>query len=551
MTVLGISLGFNSSASLWKNGKCLASLSQERITGNKNTKEIPFAAAAKCFDVSGCKDDEVFLAYSHYEKLSFAYIDKNKSLTLPVEYGETPEHYLIACFSKFLDKKIIGIERVEHHDAHKWACYAVYGIEDKPHTVLTMDGFGDGVSARLTVSDVITAEMPLVKSPALYYQFVTGALGFKEHQHEGKVTGLATSAEYDCDENLASDMYDYMLGLWNGKIELSELSESEEAQVKESTIFDFDMFLRLKKTIYAKVQTTLPIGYNSKKVTSCKEAIAWAQAVQQFTENIVMNFLVENRGRITDTIYLSGGLFANVALNRLFGKDYSNVYICPAMGDEGTAMGAAAYAMFRDSFDNGFHPEYIIDAGIHMAKLRVDTVVDEISKATVVHICTGRSEFGPRALMHRSTLFSAVDENTSEALNKAMGRSEFMPYAPVCRAEDVDKLFIGWEPFEKSLHFMTVALGVKNHTLITYSPAVHSDGTCRVQVLHKDVECEKQAYELLDKYCNATGEEMLINTSFNIHNEPTCCTYKQCKNAWERSKNIGTLFIGGEKRCLI
>lgn len=546
--ILGISLGFNSSASLWEGGKCLASISEERLNGKKNTKDIPLLAVKECFSIANKNDyNNIDVAYCHYEELGFDYIHKNYG-TLDGDF-ENPEDMFKKIIETECNCTINNLIRVEHHEAHKWSCYAVYGFNDDKHTVLTMDGFGDGISARLTVGQEVKAEMPLVKSPALYYQFVTGALGFKEHQHEGKVTGLATG-NYNYDAIVEDSMYSFMMDLFNSYNcdKMIQLTDDEKKQVEKSMIIDFDKFLMLKKTVYAKVKELLPDDYSKDSIVNCAEAIAITRAVQKFTEVIVFKFLHDNRNYLTDTIYLAGGLFANVALNRKFGDEYKHVHICPAMGDEGTAMGSAAKVSFgRDEFNNGFHPEYIIDAGLKLPTSGITHVANALGLSDVVHICSDRSEFGPRALMHRSTVFPATDKELSNKLNKAMGRSEFMPYAPVCREEHLDDLFVNWEPFEKSLHFMTVALFVTAECAEEYPAAVHSDGTCRVQVLHSQYDCESIAWSILLKYYIETKEKMMINTSFNVHNEPTCCTEEQCISAWERSDKFGTLLIGDKK----
>jgi len=556
MIILGISLGFNSSASLWQDGKCLASISQERLTGIRNTKEIPILAAKTCIDIAKVDTSKgISVAYCHYEELSSAYIEKNYPDcvgTLDVyEYG--PEECLKILLERGLGCEVLHIERVEHHTAHMYSAYAIYGKSKKPHTVLTMDGFGDGISARLIIDRSTKAELPLVKSPALYYQFVTGALGFKEHQHEGKITGLATGQYINKNDKKVLDAYDFFIDLWTNKVSLKPLDDSEKELVKKSTIIDFDKFLQLKKTIYGFVKNRLPKDYSVDRILGCLEAIAIAVAVQKFAVEIVYNFIFSNRDMITDEIYLAGGMFANVAINRMFGSDYEHVYISPAMGDEGTAMGAAACLTdMNNQLTDEFHPEYIIAGGLDIDTVPIPNknIVDDLTGASedcIVHLCSGRSEFGPRALMHRSSLFPATLKRETDKLNHAMHRSEFMPYAPVCRAEDVDKLFIDWQPFEKSLHFMTVALVTKPGVIDKYPAGIHKDGTCRVQVVHKDVPCEKQAWDILDLYRKKSGNDIMINTSFNMHNEPTCCTKEQCNSAWERSGGLGKLYFKTEE----
>ena len=558
MFILGISLGFNSSASLWQDDKCLASISQERLTGVRNTKEVPIYAAMKCFEIADVNPIEINVAYTNYEGLSYTYLCKNFPSCIPMsecDKGKSPEEFLTNMIEQATGCSVVHINRVEHHTAHQYSAYAVYGKSHKEHTVLTMDGFGDGISARLIVGEKTMAELDLVHSPALYYQFVTGALGFKEHQHEGKITGLATGNYIDSRDPHVAEALNFFNKLYEDESLLEPLDEDEKIVVNESTIIDFDKFLRLKKTVYKFVHDRLPSNYSVNNILEHPEALACAVAVQKFAEEKVYAFLFENREIITDEIYLAGGMFANVAINRMFGEDYRHVYISPAMGDEGGAMGSAAVLVnMENMLTDEFHPEYIIAGGlniggsVHSCQCIAKDLVDEMHDQ-IVHLCTGRSEFGPRALMHRSSLFPATLSRHSDKLNRAMHRSEFMPYAPVCKSEDCDMLFENWEPFEKSLHFMTVALRTKPGVAEKYPAGVHKDGTCRVQVVHKDVDCERQAWYILDAYQDEAknGERILINTSFNMHNEPTCCTKEQCDSAWERSGGLGKLYYKMEQ----
>ena len=558
MTVLGISLGFNSSASLWEDGKCLASISEERINGIRNTKDLPIEAARTCIEVGRCSNtSNIVLAYSFYEDLSNDYLAQHLNNKQGFNSNKSPIENLKNILIENLDIGISRVERVEHHLAHAYSAYAVYGIHDD-YTTLTMDGFGDGISARLIVNGEIKAELPLVKSFALYYQFVTGALGFKEHQHEGKVTGLSTDARLVYDQDTYEKVFMFFRRLYEDIEPLEELSEEEKTLFYNSHIVGFDKFLRLKKTIYNFVKSIIPSNLELKDsssenyITKNLEAVAIAKAVQDFVVEGVCKFIATyNNGNITEHLYLAGGMFANVSLNRKIGERfrYKHIYISPAMGDEGTAMGAAALQFKANLLE--FHPDYIIPAGIPIIYDNYHELTEKEIAATictaidgVLHYCSGRSEFGPRALMRRSSLFSAVDKEKTLELNKAMQRSEFMPYAPVCCEESMDILFEeGYEKYEESLQFMTVALKALPWVKEKYPGAVHSDGTCRVQVLHKDIPCERKAWDIVHEYTKLTGELLLINTSYNIHNKPTSASYKQCLDTHKQSGYFGTLYM--------
>lgn len=550
--ILGVSLGFNSSASLWIDGKCIASISEERLTGERNTKAIPLNAVSACVMLAGVQYDidELLVAYSHYEELSNEYLVKYTKQDVYIQDNFTPNENLGYLIHRYTGINIIDIIRVDHHSAHAYSAYAIYGSPKKNSATITCDGFGDGISMRIIINDKLIKELPMSKSIALVYQFVTGALGFKEHQHEGKITGLATG-KYIGEDPLIDRIYDALRGMLAGD-GLLPLSDEDKKKVEQSHIIDFEDFLILQRSVYYYIKCLLPPGYDVTHILDCKEAIACAVAVQRLAEDFIMTSVDMYIPKNITSVYLAGGMFANVAINRLFGKRFKHVYISPAMGDEGTAMGAAAKVSELFGFKlRGFHPEYIIDGGMPIyggvrdAKAVVYNM--KYSPDEIVHICTGRNEFGPRALMHRSTLLSARAPRDSLKLNEAMKRSEFMPYAPVCREKDMKKFFINYKPFLKSLHFMTVALECKPGVMEAYPAAVHKDNTCRVQVVHKNVKCERFAYDLLTEYFKQTNARMCINTSFNMHNEPTCNTHAQCMSAWKRSGKIGCLMFMEDK----
>lgn len=560
MFILGLNLSFNSSASLWKDTECLMSISEERLIGEKNTKKFPIHAIKACLD-SFYKDtdEELIIAYSHYEPLSKKYLEKYWNCSFGIEHlssfnadGTAKDEILKEIVEKELNIKVSNVYRVNHHMTHKFSAYAVYGY-DPEQTVLTMDGFGDGISARLTIRGQVVAELPLSKSLALIYQFATGALGFKEHQHEGKLTGLATGFTMAaCHLESVYKVYDFLNDIYENDKLLLPLDEDEQKQVKESFIKDFDKFLALRKTIYNFIKTLLDNRNSSLYFTQSYIA----KAVQMFVEDKLLSFLRENLRdkEITDSIYLAGGLFGNVALNYLFGQFYKHVYISPAMGDEGTAMGAAAYIANKyNRLPNAFHPEYIINAGINISEPsntleegNIYSIIAQLmkNKNPYVFLCRGRSEFGPRALMHRSTIFRADDEILQDKLNSVTHRNDFMPYAPVLRVEDAALLFKDFHKFKESCYFMTVALPID--TAMNNTPlfnaiieAIHRNGTCRIQVV--DYNSDALAYKLLTAY----DKHVLINTSYNMHEHPISCTLPQCILT-EKEMNLGdNLVIGG------
>ena len=639
MNIIGFSLGFNSSAALVStNHGVLCAISQERLNREKNTKKLPIDAIIACCKQSQKRQniDKISrIAYSHYEDLNFKYIEKNCSTEEDLNYiidcknnGSNPDEALFCLIKKHLELEGLVVEatkleRVEHHIAHKASNFFIYKAkkELKNYVDFVADGFGDGYSASIFVDDGNTYRSRLVDSVGLVYQFFTGALGFKEHQHEGKVTGLAahcerTDGDFPKSRLKAVNICENLIFELTGKTKLDQstkhqfvkdgrtywsagyfvdidrllpLDEEQKELVKESTIIDFEHFLRLKNTIYAFVKEHLGPDYNkdyildwingTKELPPTMKATPWelAFAVQQFAETVILNLinLIDNDKK---TLFLSGGLVANVKLNQRIKdtKKFDKIFVCPPMGDEGTALGAATEIALscNPDFENmRIGPEIVINGGTHInydnsiedilneAKSigtltvldftnnkegLIDKTTDLLKDEKIVHWCQQYEEYGPRALMNHSTLYTAQDPNGTHTLNQAMGRSEYMPYCPVCKNTSANQLFYNWEPGEESCRFMAMTMDCKPGVKEKYRGGVHVDNTARAQFVYEDDEWTRDAWDILTSYEEKTGNLMLINTSFNIHNTPTCNLASDCWDAWKKSNFVGAALVIGD-----
>jgi carbamoyltransferase len=542
---LGISLGFNSSACIVStNNGVISAVSQERMNGKKNTKDIPFDAILECIKLAKInKIDKIVI--SHYEGITINYFKSHCDLTY-INGCNTWQEIIL----KFLklhdicicDNKII---RVDHQTSHAYSTFGFYSskqFNDKYYLV-TSDGFGDGLSATITDSffNNRISEVLLENSIALVYQFTTGALGFKEHQHEGKITGLAAYGKsiYLNDFESLFDQCDYGNGL-SFKI-VRELNEEEQDKVKNSTITYFDKFLLLRESVYSLVNNLKSNGATREDISA---------SVQEFAEKYTLSWLKRYCKDKRD-VYLAGGLFANVKINQRI-KDsglFNNVYVCPPMGDEGTCIGSVIYEMIKNNdynvnnenstnmamlgsdincFDKIINNvSNIIDEKGLKLKYNIsivdnDIVIDNIIKALennkIICLMHGRMEFGPRALCHRTILYDATKKETNDSLNARLSRSEFMPFAPVCRQEVAKDLFKNLNGGEESAKFMTMTFDGTEEFVNTYKAVSHVDGTARPQIINK--KDDNFIWSVLKQYENDTGKKCLVNTSFNLHEQP-------------------------------
>lgn len=556
---MGISLGFNSSACVYSTTRgILAAISQERLNGQKNTKELPLEAALKCCKITGVNCIHK-IAISHYETITDEYF---------MRYGDkydisadTWENAIINYLSEYnVDVKDKTIARVPHHVAHTISTLGFYDVPRGDDYAITSDEFGDGYSGVILKvgEEIALSDVKLENSIALVYQFVTGALGYKEHQHEGKITGLAAFGEpkYLTEFESLYDNCDYG-NFIQFKSEDYELTDEEQIAVEKSAIVDFDKFLKLKKAVYGLVNRLLNDGAEPKDI---------AATVQEFAEIHTLEWIRRNIDTIGKNCYLAGGLFANVKINQRI-KDmtatngerlFNNVYVCPAMGDEGTAIGAAIVT--ADSINiikvspnqcGTIAHEATTLNQLRMKNYKVTRIALDDALATkiaqkladnkIVCLVKGRMEFGPRALCHRSILYNCNTKETNTWLNDKLGRTEFMPFAPVCREEVADDLFLNLDGGRDSAKHMTMTFDCTDEFIQNYPAACHIDNTARPQIV--SVDEDPFIWSVLDNYQNITGKKALINTSFNLHNNPIIESTEVAISSWLKS-DTDILVIG-------
>ena len=553
---LGISISHNSSACVFSSERGLiAAISQERLNGQKNTKELPFDAVRECIKLADTNVIDA-VAISHYEELSLDYFKRyGERFELT---GETCQDYVMNYLKSInITIKNPCMTRVNHHTAHALSTFGFYGIPMRNYYTITSDGFGDGLSAQIKYGATTLSTVPLVNSIALVYQFVTGALGFKELKHEGKITGLAAFGKPIYLIEFESMYHRIVTGNGLSFNESAQLTDDEREQVAKSHIIDFDKFLKLKKTVYGLVERLNREGAKREDI---------AASVQEFAEKWTCDWVRKNCIVKGTDAYLAGGLFANVKINQRI-KDlgiFKNVYVCPAMGDEGTAVGAAVYLHMQTDDIAYVNPHSHVLSGtptgtVNTASFKgheykvmglsdsslVEYIATKLAENKIVCLKRGRMEFGPRALCHTSILYNCDTKETNTWLNDKLGRTEFMPFAPVTREEVADDLFKNLDGGRDSAKFMTMTFDCTDEFIRDYPAACHVDNTARPQI----VSCDDDSFmwSILERYQELTGKKALINTSFNLHNNPIIESVDVAIDSWIKSDTdvlvIGNLVI--------
>jgi len=394
--------------------------------------------------------------------------------------------------------------------------------------VLTVDAMGDGVTATASMGhdgalDRLWRQSGLA-SINTFYSRVTERLGFTAIRHEGKVTGLAAYVEppQELVDHMAHRVHFRAPGF--SSVSATKIDRPDDA---------FWIVLD---------------NYSREEVAS---------AAQQVLESAVVPFVshwINKTG--CGHVAVAGGIFANVKLNQRIAalEELESLWVVPHMGDGGLAVGAAlgSVGTAPQQIDHvywGTNPtdkeirQALSVAGLPKRKSKdiPDRVAGMLADGKVVARCGGAMEWGPRALGNRSILAAPFDASINDWLNERLQRSEFMPFAPVVRAEDADRWFKGVANAPEAARFMTVCFDVTDAFAEACPAAVHVDGTARPQIVR--VEEQPELHATLTAFGERTGTPALINTSFNMHEEPMVRTAAEAIRAWQ-SAELDGLWLG-------
>lgn len=412
---------------------------------------------------------------------------------------------------------------IEHHATHAYAAWNLSGFEQA--LAVTADGMGDGLS--LTIGNCRggsierIAAAGLRDSLGLFFEALTEAFGFVPSRDEGKLTGLA--AHGDPERVSVESPFRVVNGLpsYSGPHGLQAVQWS-------------------KQTLLGK--------------HAREDVAAWAQQILDETLVTVCRHWLKETGN--SRLVLSGGTFGNVKLNqRLYQmNEVEEIFVAPNMGDGGNAVGALAagglLARYRceDVFLGDSYSDAELEAALKAASITyVKPEENARAVAGVLHAgksvgrLAGRMEWGPRALGNRSILAAATDPAVPARLNEQLRRSDFMPFAPAMLAEEASRFLRNYDAGAVAGEFMTVCFDCSSEMKERYPAVVHVDGTARTQLVRKDSNPDFHA--ILQEYAMLSGAGVLLNTSFNLHEEPIIRTPQEAVNGYLRS-GIDCLSLG-------
>lgn len=540
MVILGISCHYHeSAAAVICNGRIIAAAAEERFTRKKHDAGFPKNAIAYCLKETGVAAPELdYVAF--YEK-PFRKFERN--LTVALTYVPDSRGWFVESMRNELTEKLwiksaiiaeLGIapERilfVPQHLSHAAASF--YPSPFARAAYLTLDAVGEwttgsyGTAAGHRLHPI--AEMRFPHSIGYLYSAFTAFLGFEVNDGEYKVMGLAGYGK----PRYVRKVRKTFRQLPDGSVEL-DLS-------------------------YFRFHTSADSMYSDLFAREFKRCDRFdlAASVQKVTEDMILNMMTKIAQKTGESnLVYGGGVALNSVINGLVTRrtPFKHLFIFPAAGDDGAAAGAALYVYHhvlghgkRRILDDVFRgPGY---SGAEIARflrtahiphrrysdaMLLSYITDRLCEGKVVGWFEGRSEFGPRALGHRTILADPRNANMKDIVNgKIKFREEFRPFAPVVLSEKAREYYDITE--ENLIPYMLGTFTARPAARRISKATTHVDGTSRIQTVKKDYPGRYR--KLLAAFYRKTGRPILLNTSFNLKGEPIVNSPEDAYSTFMRS----------------
>ena len=586
--ILGISAYYHdSAAALIIDDEIVAAAQEERFTRIKHISDFPVNAVKYCLEYSGLTLDELdaivfydkpFLKFERLLETYYAFAPRGfRQFVTSIPVWLREKMFLKKLLYEGLsevgdyDKKKIVLLFPEHHMSH--AASAFYPSPFKEAAILTIDGVGEWATATICHGKdnkiEMIKEMKFPHSVGLLYSAFTYYLGFRVNSGEYKLMGLAPYG------NAKSEQTKLFIKLIKDEI----VSVKEDGSIwLNQKYFNYATGLKMvNERKWEKLFGFPPIKPDGKiEQKHCN----LAYAIQNVTEEIVLKMAEETK-KLTGTDYLclAGGVALNcVANGKLLKKNiFKDIFIQPAAGDAGGALGAAQlvnYMFFeqeRNLSSNGdmmkgafLGPDFSEKESIqafkkHKAVFRkveafddlCTEIADLINEGNVIGWFQGRMEYGPRALGNRSILADARNADMQKKLNlKIKYREGFRPFAPSVQIEESKKFFdlpvaspymllIADVLAERRKpipeNYQEMDLWEKLYYIRSDVQSItHLDFSARIQTVHR--ETNPRYWDLINKFKEKTGYGILVNTSFNVRGEPIVCTPEDAYKCFMRTE---------------
>jgi len=569
MYILGFSAYYHDSAAcLIKDGKIIAASQEERFTRIKHDSTFPLNAIQYCIKEAKIlpKDLDTIVFYEKpflkFERLLETYLAfapkgfRSFSLAMPLWIKEKlfQKYLIIKNLKKLIDKKIDWHSKLqfsEHHLSH--AASAFYPSPFNDAAILTMDGVGEWATTSIATGDnnsiTIIKEINFPHSLGLLYSAFTYYIGFKVNSGEYKIMGLAPYGKPK-----------YLSLIKENLIDLKE----DGSFKLDMSYFDYCTGLTMTNNKFHKLFKGSPRKKESKITQKDMDISA---SIQKLTEEIIIKMSKEIKNITNkENLCLAGGVALNCVANSALLKEniFKNIWVQPASGDAGGAIGAALSSYYiltnknrsSDGENDGMQGGYLGPSYSNQecekvlnkigAKYKIynqsdiiEKLANNLAEGKAIGLMNGRMEFGPRSLGARSIIADPRSPSMQKQLNlKVKYRESFRPFAPSILKEDLNNwfqlnidspymLFIAKVLKEKRLKPIEdedKLFGIdKLKSLRSQIPAVtHVDYSSRIHTV--DRLTNPFFYSLIKRFKEITGVPILVNTSFNVRGEPIVCS---------------------------
>ncbi len=550
MKILGISLGHDSGACILSDGVIEIAINEERLSRKKLHIGYPKLSIETVLKFSNTKISDIDIItidgkkvdpQNFGDELNFENVQKKllgliglDKVLLGTEIGVSFIRFIynfknqyekIKIKKKFIKNGFRGkFVSIEHHYAH--AASAYFSQDKENGLAITLDGGGEGYCSHVYKAENnklrLVHKITSYHSLPLYYAYMTKLIGFTPLRHEGKLLGLAASGNPDKVEKILKNYIRF---------------NKKNLQFQNLGGYYIKVYNKLKNDLknFSREDVAAGIQAYSEKLT-----IEYVKTIiEKFSNNKNLN------------LFLAGGIFANIRINQKISEidQVKSCYIFPNMGDGGLSVGGVLgnyfsknlnsrkkkFSMYLGSSYEHTNKDILISS--ELKKLNVEDlykfIAQELKKNKIFGIFQGKMEYGPRALGNRSIICSPQKIEINEILNKKLKRSEFMPFAPCVLAEDFETYFKSSLDVE-DFKFMTFTCETKNICDQLAPAIVHTDKSARPQSIFK--EDNSFLYNVLTEFKRETGIGMLINTSFNVHEEPIVESYEDAIKSFKESK---------------
>ena len=525
------------SACLLRDGEIAFAITKERITRQKHDTGFYQKVIDYCLSAEGITLDDVDLVVRNCYVLPVEDLEQRLMYEDVPEFMDEDERKQAAASPLHLSKsdKVITLS---HHLAHAYSAFAASPFDEG--VVMVVDGVGN-YAADIHEKDQLTEKVnPLARESESYYKFQGSKL------EALKKIWLEPTRGFLSDEfffmaglgALYSRVSSYIFADWNKCGEVMGLAPYGRPN-------SFRPLLQMQDGELKVPDWTAEFNrpYRDQKWEETPDLAHWedmAWRMQDDTENVLLAraiWLRETTG--AKNLCIAGGVGLNCVANGRLVREagYDNIWIQPAAGDDGIAIGCAYYGhceilkkprrfvMEHSYLGRAYSDQDVQDAisqglfGLATKSTRSENICRAtaklLSESKVLGWFQGRSEFGPRALGNRSILADPRTPEMKDTLNSRVKfRQAFRPFAPIVLAERASEIFEG----DEESPFMLIAKNVRPEWRDKIPAIVHVDGTARVQTVRR--ETNERLYRLLKEFEALTGVPVLLNTSFNVKGEP-------------------------------